>query len=601
MAGVKLSAIAFGGDYNSTTDTLVTVRNGATDVLTSFSNVLAGYVPYTGATTNVDLGTHTLTATKLKTIGTSNSIVADYGGNGTNIVLRTADSATVSAIFSSSSLDSGWHCLTLQNRSDSSVSIFQMINSSGGVMAAFSQLGSLGIGPNAISSPAHAGRLVIEDSVGGGAGSVGAQITNTNGAGEAFLSVNSDAGQLSIENFGSTFVTTALRNSGSITANSGLTGGFNFLVIANAPLGFYTNNTQRGQFTAGGSFTVGNGTTGNLIIDSTGAITKISGTTNANLNSGQLALNNPGGQVFLTSTGTNTSVGLAIAGSAKFLLDPGVYNTKTLTIANDYILAFSSTTSVQGAVDTGFSRTAIATVALGNGTAGNATGTLLAGIVFINSGSGDQFVVQRSGADRFRVHGDGSQTHITADGIVALNFDSYTSYNFGNVANTATSGTAGFFSETCTFSPTSGTAIWNMHTFTPTINQTGGANGITRGLYINPTLTAAADFRAIEVTTGNSLLRNVKLTTAGDGIYIKEGSNATMGTGTLVGGTATISTTKVTANSRIHVTDTGGGVLANIGALYAPTASIVVGTSFVVSSSNALDTSTFNWIIFEPA
>jgi hypothetical protein len=32
----------------------------------------------------------------------------------------------------------------------------------------------------------------------------------------------------------------------------------------------------------------------------------------------------------------------------------------------------------------------------------------------------------------------------------------------------------------------------------PTINQTGGASGITRGLYINPTLTAAADWRSIE-------------------------------------------------------------------------------------------------------
>jgi hypothetical protein len=32
----------------------------------------------------------------------------------------------------------------------------------------------------------------------------------------------------------------------------------------------------------------------------------------------------------------------------------------------------------------------------------------------------------------------------------------------------------------------------------PIINQTGGANGITRGLYVNPTLTAAADWRSIE-------------------------------------------------------------------------------------------------------
>jgi hypothetical protein len=39
----------------------------------------------------------------------------------------------------------------------------------------------------------------------------------------------------------------------------------------------------------------------------------------------------------------------------------------------------------------------------------------------------------------------------------------------------------------------------------PTINQTGGSTGITRGLYINPTLTAAASWRSIEVATGNVL------------------------------------------------------------------------------------------------
>jgi hypothetical protein len=48
------------------------------------------------------------------------------------------------------------------------------------------------------------------------------------------------------------------------------------------------------------------------------------------------------------------------------------------------------------------------------------------------------------------------------------------------------------------FAPTSGTAQYTQTTINPTINQTGGANGITRGLYVNPTLTAAADWRSIE-------------------------------------------------------------------------------------------------------
>jgi len=56
------------------------------------------------------------------------------------------------------------------------------------------------------------------------------------------------------------------------------------------------------------------------------------------------------------------------------------------------------------------------------------------------------------------------------------------------------------------FAPTSGTAIYNSFTINPTINQTGGANGITRGLYVNPTLTAAAAWRAIEANVANASL-----------------------------------------------------------------------------------------------
>jgi hypothetical protein len=71
---------------------------------------------------------------------------------------------------------------------------------------------------------------------------------------------------------------------------------------------------------------------------------------------------------------------------------------------------------------------------------------------------------------------------------------------------TSTSGTQIGLSYTSTFSPTSGTAVYSGFSIVNTINQTGGANGITRGLYINPTLTAAADFRAIEVTAGTTVL-----------------------------------------------------------------------------------------------
>ena len=72
-------------------------------------------------------------------------------------------------------------------------------------------------------------------------------------------------------------------------------------------------------------------------------------------------------------------------------------------------------------------------------------------------------------------------------------------HNFFTGSFNSTSGVQGLANLTgANFSPTSGTAVFNTINATPTINQTGGASGITRGLYINPTLTAAADFRAIE-------------------------------------------------------------------------------------------------------
>jgi len=68
---------------------------------------------------------------------------------------------------------------------------------------------------------------------------------------------------------------------------------------------------------------------------------------------------------------------------------------------------------------------------------------------------------------------------------------------------TSTTGTQTGLSFSGGFSPTSGTATYSAYSILPTINQTGGANGITRGLFISPTLTSAADYRAIETTSGS--------------------------------------------------------------------------------------------------
>ena len=73
--------------------------------------------------------------------------------------------------------------------------------------------------------------------------------------------------------------------------------------------------------------------------------------------------------------------------------------------------------------------------------------------------------------------------------------------------NTSTSGNGAYVLVAGHFKPSSGTATYSSIGITDVINQTGGANGITRGLYVNPTLTAAADWRAIETNSvANSIV-----------------------------------------------------------------------------------------------
>lgn len=87
---------------------------------------------------------------------------------------------------------------------------------------------------------------------------------------------------------------------------------------------------------------------------------------------------------------------------------------------------------------------------------------------------------------------------------------------------------------------------------------------------------------------------NLVLGTAGNKLSIATGANASLGTAVLVAGTVTVSTTAVTANSKIFLTC--GVVGGTQGILSVGT--IVAGTSFVINSSNAADTSSINWIIF---
>ena len=115
------------------------------------------------------------------------------------------------------------------------------------------------------------------------------------------------------------------------------------------------------------------------------------------------------------------------------------------------------------------------------------------------------------------------------------------------------------------FSPTSGTGTWHNLHINPVINQTGGANGITRGIYIQPSLTAAADWRSIEWTNST-----------GWGLY-GSGTAANYLAGTLSIGTTANDTGYLRNYATIPVL-----------ALQNPTTGTAVGDGFQLSVSGTL-------------
>jgi len=135
-----------------------------------------------------------------------------------------------------------------------------------------------------------------------------------------------------------------------------------------------------------------------------------------------------------------------------------------------------------------FSTGAIDTDPVGNGSGGGVTASFGSG--FALSGAVASWVRTSSG---------------TTKGTAGVALASATNVNRGLSIRptgnlTFTSGEISIMECWGTFAPTSGTATFEASYIQPTINQTGGANGITRGLYINPTLTSAAGWRSIEIT-----------------------------------------------------------------------------------------------------
>lgn len=93
----------------------------------------------------------------------------------------------------------------------------------------------------------------------------------------------------------------------------------------------------------------------------------------------------------------------------------------------------------------------------------------------------------------------------------------------------------------------------------------------------------------------NSSTGNVLISTLGKGLQVKTGTNSKIGTAVLVAGVSTVVNTSITANSLIFLTSQSSGGTPGFLKITAKTN----GTSFVITSSSVLDTSTVGWHIIE--
>jgi hypothetical protein len=127
-------------------------------------------------------------------------------------------------------------------------------------------------------------------------------------------------------------------------------------------------------------------------------------------------------------------------------------------------------------------------------------------LIIENSALTDLFAVFNNGNIDYGISGSGryrltGSAHTIDRGTFAVLYDGVNaSFLAGSYTAAPASGTIRALLSSPSFAPTTGTAVLSLVEIIPTINQTGGANGITGALKIGGVLTAAADFRALEIT-----------------------------------------------------------------------------------------------------
>lgn len=210
--------------------------------------------------------------------------------------------------------------------------------------------------------------------------------------------------------------------------------------------------------------------------------------------------------------GTNAPLASLVVASGNTLLGQNTDGGQRLQVNGTTLLKGSTSDATANALSvTNSSNTSLFSVA-NNGAAtfnGNVT---LAGSISSTSFGG---VIQAGSLFSFY----SSTGTIEAVLGITLNSASSASNGIGISRSTnITTNAANFLtinSSSIAFAPTSGSNEMNGILVAPIINQGGTANGITRGIYVNATLTSAANFRAIETARGNIVFSNLPTSSAG--------------------------------------------------------------------------------------